>query len=44
MEKDFGLYVTMLPKGKIKRDLTGPTGKVSLEEASIQNELILFSD
>lgn len=44
MEKDFGLYVTLLPRGKIKRDLTGPTGKVSLEETSIQDELILFSE
>jgi len=44
MPEDYGLYVTMLPDGKIKRDLTGPSGKVSLEESSIQNELILFSE
>ncbi len=44
MPEDCGLYVTLLSKGKIKRDLTGPTGKISLEEASIQDELILFSE
>lgn len=44
MEKDFGLYVTLLSRGKIQRGLTGPTGKASLEETSIQDELILFSE
>ncbi len=44
MEKDFGLYVTLLPKGKITRDLTGPAGEVSLEDTTIQDELILFSE
>lgn len=44
MEKNFGLYVTLLPKGKIKRDLTGPASKVSLENTTIQDELILFSE
>ncbi len=44
MEKGFGLYVTLLPKGKIKRDLTGPAGEVSLEDTTIQDELILFSE
>ncbi len=44
MGKDFGLYVTLLPKGKIKRDLTGPAGEVSLEDTTIQDELILFSE
>lgn len=44
MEKDLGLYVTLLPKGKIKRDLTGPVGEVSLEDTTIQDELILYSE
>lgn len=44
MAKEHGLYVTLLPKGKIKRDLTGAASKVSLNEVSIQDELILFSE
>ncbi|MCM1149750.1 MAG: DUF6076 domain-containing protein [Butyricicoccus sp.] len=44
MAKDHGLYVTLLPKGKIRRDLARPAGKISLEETSIQDELILFSE
>ncbi len=44
MGKDFGLYVTLLPKGKIRRVLTGPAGEVSLEDTTIQDELILFSE
>jgi len=44
MEKGFGLYVTLLPKGKLKRDLVGVTGKVSLEDTTIQDELVLFSE
>ncbi len=44
MGKDFGLYVTLLPKGKIKRDLTGPAGEASLEDTTIQDELLLFSE
>lgn len=44
MKKNFGLYVTLLPKGKIKRDLTGSADKVSLEDTTIQDELILFSE
>ncbi len=44
MEKDFGLYVTLLSKGNIKRDLAGSAGKVSLEDTTIQDELILFSE
>lgn len=44
MVEEQGLYVTLLPKGKIKRDLTGPAGKISLGESSIQDELILFSE
>lgn len=44
VEKDLGLYVTLLPKGNIKRDLAGPAGKVSLEGTTIQDELIMFSE
>lgn len=44
MPKDLGLYITLLPDGNIKRDLTGGTGKISLEETTVQDELILYSE
>ena len=44
MQNDLGLYVTLLPKGKIKRDITCPAGDVSPEETTVQDELILYSE
>lgn len=44
MAAEYGLYLSLLPDGQIKRDLAGPTGKVSLEDTTIQDELILFSE
>lgn len=44
MTEDFGLYLSLTVGGHIKRDLTGPTGKVSLEDTTIRDELILFSE
>lgn len=44
MAAEYGLYLTLLPDGQIKRDLTGPAGKVSLENTTIQDELTLFSE
>lgn len=44
MAEDFGLYLSLTKDGYIKRDLTRPAGKVSLENTTIQNELILFSE
>ena len=44
MAEDFGLYLSLTKDGHIKRDLTGPAGKVSLENTTIQDELILFSE
>ena len=44
MAVEYGLYLSLLLDGQIKRDLTGPAGKVSLEDTTIQDELILFSE
>lgn len=44
MAAEYGLYLSVLSEGHIKRDLAGPAGKVSLEDATIQDELILFSE
>lgn len=44
MAADTGLYLSLLSGGRIKRDLTGPAGKISLEDTTIQDELILFSE
>lgn len=42
MAAEYGLYLSALSDGHIKRDLTGPAGKVSLKDTTIQDELILF--
>lgn len=44
MSEDFGLYLSLTTDGHIKRDLADPTGKVSLEDTTIRNELISFSE
>lgn len=44
MAEGYGLYLSLSRDGHMKRDLTGPAGEVSLEDAVIQNELILFSE
>ena len=44
MAAEYGLYLSLLPDGQIKRDLTGPAGKVSLRDTTIQDEVILFSE
>ena len=44
MAAEYGLYLSALSDGHIKRDLAGPAGKVSLEDTTIQDELILFSE
>ena len=40
---DKGIYVSLLPKGKIKRTLTTESGEVELPETTIADEIILFS-
>lgn len=44
MSEDFGLYLSLTTDGHIKRDLAGPAGKVSLEDTTIRDELISFSE
>lgn len=44
MAAEYGPYLSVLSEGHIKRDLAGPAGKVSLEDTTIQDELILFSE
>lgn len=39
-----GIYVSLLPKGKIKRILTTESGEVELSETTIADEIILFSE
>ena len=41
---DKGIYVSLLPKGKIKRTLTMESGEVELPETTIADEVILFSE
>lgn len=44
MSEDLGLYLSLTTDGHIKRDLAGPAGKVSLEDTTIRDELISFSE
>ena len=44
MSAEHGVYVELLPEGKIKRDLAGISGEVSLAEAKISDEVFLFSE
>ena len=44
MSAEHGVYVELLPKGKIKRDLAGVSGEVSLEGTTVSDEVILFSE
>ena len=44
MSAEHGLYVELLPDGKIKRDLAGSSGEASLEDTTVSDEVILFSE
>lgn len=44
MDKLMGLYVTLLPDGRIKKDLTDENGEVTEFETSLTEELILYSE
>lgn len=44
MSGEHGVYVELLPEGKIKRDLAGIAGEVSLGETTVFDEVILFSE
>ena len=41
---DLGLYVSVSPEGKLKRDLAALTGKVPLEDSTVEREIIEFSE
>ena len=44
MSAEHGVYVELLPDGKIKRDLAGIPGEVPLAETKIADEILLFSE
>ena len=44
MSAEQGVYVELLPEGKIKRDLAGILDEVSFAEAKISDEIFLFSE
>lgn len=44
MKTDCGLYVSITPDGKLKRDLTAISGKVSLTNTTVEDEIITFSE
>ena len=44
MDVEHGVYVELLPVGKIKRDLAGILGEVPLAETKISDEILLFSE
>lgn len=44
MKTNCGLYVSVSPDGKLKRDLAAVSGKVSLEDTSVKDEIITFSE
>lgn len=44
MKTDCALYVTVLPGGKMKRDLTSVSGKVCLNDVTVEDEIISFSE
>ena len=44
MSAEHGVYVELLPDGKIKRDLAGILGEVPLAETKISDEILLFSE
>lgn len=44
MSTEHGIYVDILPEGNIKRDLAGYSGGVPLEDTTISDEVILFSE
>ena len=44
MSAEQGVYVELLPEGKIKKDLAGILDEVSFAEAKISDEIFLFSE
>lgn len=44
MKTDCGLYVSVTPDGMLKRDLAAISGKVSLANTTVEDEIITFSE
>lgn len=44
MKTDCGVYVSIAPDGTLKKDLAAISGKISLEDTAIGNEIITFSE
>ena len=44
MEREPGLYVTLLPENRIKKILTDEDGEVTESEVSIADELMYYSE
>lgn len=44
MKTDCGLYVSVTPDGKLKRDLVSITGKVSFQDTTVEDKIITFSE
>ena len=44
MENSLGVYVTAHPKGKLKRDLVARSGRIPLEDSTVEREIIEFSE
>ena len=44
MKTDCGLYVSITPDGTLKRDLAAISGKASLADTTVEDEIITFSE
>ena len=44
MEDSLGVYVTVQPKGKLKRDLAARGGRIPLEDSTVEQAIIDFSE
>ncbi len=44
MKTDCGVYVTIAPDGTLKRDLAAVRGKIPLEDTTVEDEIITFSE
>ena len=44
MKTDCGLYVSVAPDGTLKRDLAAISGKASLANTTVEDEIIAFSE
>ena len=40
MENSLGVYITAHPKGKLKRDLVARSGRIPLEDSTVEREIL----